>query len=262
MINKNQIIRKADADEVPPATVERDYVLTHALCAIATEPTAQGMAFKGGTALRMCFFTEYRYSADLDFSLVDGLTRAQATAAVQRALQTTRTTIGLPTLELREDPERNDPPRILYQGPLGRERQIKLDLAENELVIEAHRTPLLTRYPDQPPGVATHTYTLQEIAAEKLRCMIQRQQCRDLFDLHALFTDQDIRPQEIWPAFERKARHRDIDPASFRERFEQRTRAYRNQWDAEMQEHVPGPPPNFDALLRAVRRHLRPWLRD
>lgn len=262
MINKNQIIRRADADEVPAATVERDYVLTHALCAIAAEQDAQGMVFKGGTALRMCYFTEYRYSADLDFSLIDGLTRTQATDAVRHALQAARTAIGLPMLELREDPEHSSPPRIVYQGPLGRERQIKLDLAANELVIEARRTPLLTRYPDQPPDVLTPAYTLQEIAAEKLRCVIQRQQCRDLFDLHALFTDQDISPEEIWPVFEHKARHRDIDPASFRERFEHRTRAYRNQWDAEMQEHVPGLPPNFDTLLRAVRRHLRPWLRD
>ena len=155
MINKNQIIRRADADEVPAATVERDYVLTHALCVIAAEPEAQGMVFKGGTALRMCFFTEYRYSADLDFSLIDGLTRTQATDTVLHALQAARAAIGLPTLELREDPERSDPPRIVYQGPLGRERQIKLDLAEDELVIEARRTALLTRYPDQPPNVAT-----------------------------------------------------------------------------------------------------------
>jgi len=36
MIDRNQIIRQADADEVPAATVERDYILSHVLAAIAS----------------------------------------------------------------------------------------------------------------------------------------------------------------------------------------------------------------------------------
>ena len=31
-----------------------------------------GLVFKGGTALRLCYFEDYRYSADLDFSVVEG----------------------------------------------------------------------------------------------------------------------------------------------------------------------------------------------
>ena len=69
MIDRNEIIRRADADEVPAPTVERDYVLTHVMCAIAQHAAARGMIFKGGTALRLCYVEEFRYSADLDFSL-------------------------------------------------------------------------------------------------------------------------------------------------------------------------------------------------
>lgn|GEM_PF-4156954 len=72
MIDRNQIIKQADDDGVPAATVERDYVLNHALAAIANCEQAQQIVFKGGTALRLCYFDDYRYSADLDFSLIGG----------------------------------------------------------------------------------------------------------------------------------------------------------------------------------------------
>ena len=73
MIHRNLIIRQADADGMEASTVERDYVLAHALTAIFRNDTQGKVVFKGGTALRLCHFDEYRYSADLDFSLVDGL---------------------------------------------------------------------------------------------------------------------------------------------------------------------------------------------
>jgi predicted nucleotidyltransferase component of viral defense system len=46
--------------------VERDYVLSHIVDALARSNPPQGLVFKGGTALRLCFYEEFRYSADLD----------------------------------------------------------------------------------------------------------------------------------------------------------------------------------------------------
>jgi predicted nucleotidyltransferase component of viral defense system len=257
MINRNRLIRHADDDGVSAATVERDYVLTHALCAIASQPEAQRMIFKGGTALRMCHFEDYRYSADLDFSLLDGLDSAAAREAVARALRNMRASIDMPHAELDEAV----PPRIRYVGPLGRERQIKLDLAEDELVIEHEPRTLLARYADQPGDIQIDVYTLREIAAEKLRCVIQRQQCRDLFDLYELLEGQHVELWEVWPSLERKARHRHVDPALFSERLEQRLPSYERLWEQEMAEHVTGEPPPFDTVSRVVRRHLRKQLR-
>ena len=52
MITSSRLIQQADTDGVPTPTVERDYVLTHVLAAIASTPDAHRMIFKGGTALR------------------------------------------------------------------------------------------------------------------------------------------------------------------------------------------------------------------
>jgi predicted nucleotidyltransferase component of viral defense system len=58
----------ADEHRVDARTVERDYVLAHVLTALGPLPDTQNMTFKGGTALRMCYFEAYRYSADLDLT--------------------------------------------------------------------------------------------------------------------------------------------------------------------------------------------------
>ncbi len=69
VIHQNVIKRKADTDGVSAPNVERDYVLTHVLATLSGRDEEGQFVFKGGTALRLCYFGDYRYSADLDFSL-------------------------------------------------------------------------------------------------------------------------------------------------------------------------------------------------
>jgi len=38
---------------------------------LARHPLRERLAFKGGTALRRCWFENYRFSEDLDFSLIE-----------------------------------------------------------------------------------------------------------------------------------------------------------------------------------------------
>ena len=95
-------------------TVERDYVLAHVIAALGALGEGHGLVFKGGTALRLCYFEDYRYSADLDFSVVKGDLEA-AYATIEEALAVV--TAAVDTLNLTDD----EPKRIAYQGPLGRQ---------------------------------------------------------------------------------------------------------------------------------------------
>lgn len=97
---------------------------------------------------------------------------------------------------------------------------------------------------------------IEEIAAEKLRCFIQRVQCRDLYDIFRLIEDVGVSLADVRPFFERKAEAKGVDPASFEGRFEDRLDRYRRRWETEMSEHVAGPP-LFDDVVRVVCRHLR-----
>ena len=68
MTNRAQITRQAVRDGVPAPTVERDDVLAHIIAALGVLDDSHGLVFKGGTALRLCFFEDCRYSVHLDFS--------------------------------------------------------------------------------------------------------------------------------------------------------------------------------------------------
>jgi hypothetical protein len=130
LIARSQFTRIADQHEVDAKTVERDYVLIHVLAAIAQQPGSRRMAFKGGTALRLCYFEDYRYSADLDFSLLDRMSIGEALTVVRVALNQVKESIGFPHLAVTDDGR-----RIEYVGPLGaKPREIKLDLATDEHV--------------------------------------------------------------------------------------------------------------------------------
>jgi predicted nucleotidyltransferase component of viral defense system len=253
VIHPNLIKRRADEDGLGASSVERDYVLAHVLSAIARQDERGQIVFKGGTALRLCHFERYRYSADLDFSLVDGLDLDVAHRLVEDALRDCIERVGFPLLRLSDA----NPPRIEYVGPLGaKPRPLKLDLADDELVEATTTLPVIRRYDDQEPASCL-VYTLEEVAVEKLRCVIQRLQCRDLYDLGELLGERGVDAQALWPTFERKARHRGLDPNRFAERFNAREPEWRRRWETELGEYLTEPPPHFSELRRAVRRELR-----
>ena len=105
MTNRAQITRQAARDGVPAPTVERDDVLAHIIAALGALDDSHGLVFKGGTALRLGCFEDYRYSADLDFSVVEGDLEA-AYATIEAAL--TAVTGAIDTLNLTDD----EPKRI------------------------------------------------------------------------------------------------------------------------------------------------------
>ena len=52
--------------------IEKDYVLGWLLSGISANPElARTWVFKGGTCLRKCYYETYRFSEDLDFTIID-----------------------------------------------------------------------------------------------------------------------------------------------------------------------------------------------
>ena len=53
--------------------VEKDYVLGWLLWGIASDPVlSNSWVFKGGTCLKKCWIETYRFSEDLDFTVLPG----------------------------------------------------------------------------------------------------------------------------------------------------------------------------------------------
>ncbi len=217
------------------------------------EGTAR-LVFKGGTALRLVHLGDYRYSADLDFTILGG-NPSVATTALTETLEAARERAGLDVLQF----SKGDSPGIEYIGPLGasKPRLIKLDISDSEIVESVEqRTILPGLWPDLPDLVPFDVYSLEEIAAEKLRCVIQRVQCRDLYDIFRLVEDTHVSLADVRPLFERKAAAKGVDPGTFAGRLEDRLPRYKVRWVNEMSEHLRDPP-RIDDVIRVVRRHLR-----
>lgn len=72
MIDKREILDMATRMSLTPHVVEKDYVLGWILAGINANPAIRDTwVFKGGTCLKKCYFETYRFSEDLDFTLID-----------------------------------------------------------------------------------------------------------------------------------------------------------------------------------------------
>ena len=255
MLTRQLITRRASDDGVDAPTAERDYVLAHVVGQLHRAKPEDGgrLVFKGGTSLRLVYFEQYRYSADLDFTVVGGRIDA-ALAALAKVVAAAKEHAEFPHLELVEA----QPHRLDYIGPLGaREpRSVKVDLSGDEYVESIAQRGILPIWADLPEAAVLDIYPLEEITAEKLRCVMQRSQCRDLYDLYRLTEDKGMHLEDLRPLFDAKAVAKHLDPGTFAEKFEERIERYRRAWLGEMARHLVEPPP-FGEVERIVRRHLR-----
>jgi len=70
------------------ATVERDYAISWLLYGVFDQKTlADAFVFKGGTALRKCYFSNYRFSQDLDFTLLYLVSETELNEGLSSACQ-------------------------------------------------------------------------------------------------------------------------------------------------------------------------------
>ncbi len=69
MILQKEILTIAEQKGVVKTTIDKDWVLGHFLAAIYSEQALrENLIFKGGTCLKKCWFPDYRFSEDLDFT--------------------------------------------------------------------------------------------------------------------------------------------------------------------------------------------------
>src|SRR3989338_5662776 len=73
----NRLLKEQGGRRIPENVLERDYCIAWFLVGLSKTPLKNMIAFKGGTALRRCHFSDYRFSEDLDFTLLESLTFEQ-----------------------------------------------------------------------------------------------------------------------------------------------------------------------------------------
>jgi predicted nucleotidyltransferase component of viral defense system len=207
MIDKFEILSLSKSLNLLPTTIEKDYVLGWVLMGINCHPkTKNHWIFKGGTCLKKCYFEHYRFSEDLDFTLLEpehiseNLLKEIFYDVSQWIYEESE--IEIPNKLISIDIHRNNRGQVMaeckltYHASLKQKTnfpRIKLDLTASEkLVLVPEERPIFHSYTDKPSNAPLATcYCYEEIFAEKLRALIERMRPRDLYDVVHLFQKRD-----------------------------------------------------------------------
>lgn len=249
MISEAEIRRVAAQKEVDPMIIDLDYSLGWFLHGLITvSKWNQSCIFKGGTCLRKCYFPDYRFSEDLDFTMIELITLGDLGKWITQIAEWITDQQGpnfliQPTrLEIVNDEYGNETyqARIYYRGPLewgGPPRAIKLDVTRAEIVtLPAVEEPIIHPYSDGNLFEGNHIscYSLEEIVAEKMRAIAGQRRfavSRDIYDIYQIVkfgVDMD-RVYEVLP---QKFVAKELDSRRFDVRLlEKRRIEYERDWN-------------------------------
>lgn len=205
MILKKEIERKAIEHNVSRNSIDKDWVLGHFIDAVfSVDKCKKELIFKGGTFLRKCYITNYRFLEDLDFTAIDpGFVLDETLLTEIVELVTKRTEMPL-HIDRVTQLKHNDKPtgysaivkfwgadHSKDQAPPVAQRwttSIKIEIIQYEKII----FPIVNRsvaheYSDKlsPAVQEVPCYSLMEVLSEKLRALIQRSYTapRDYYDI-------------------------------------------------------------------------------
>lgn len=255
----------AGGRRIPEAVIERDYMLAWFLTGLAGHPLRNVLAFKGGTALRRCWFKDYRFSEDLDFTLTSPISLEEIMAGLNEIFATVEADSGLRIEFDREDRNGHKNSHtfyLRYQGPLPATNDVKVDITINEvLCFPLQDRPIQRTYDnfdDLPEGPTVKVYAIEEIVVEKLLALSDpaRNEPRDLYDLWYLFDSTDMRITEMRAEFDAKLALRQRAIADLAQAIAAKEDRLRRLWTNRLAHQISHLPP-FDDVFREVIRTVR-----
>ncbi|HDL86221.1 MAG TPA: nucleotidyl transferase AbiEii/AbiGii toxin family protein [Candidatus Acetothermia bacterium] len=266
----------------PWEVLERDYLLSWILAGIDEVESLRGtLVFKGGTALKKCYFGEYRFSEDLDFSGLEGVLTGDA---MERAIQETCDAAAAlldeyAPIEIvcerytEKNPHPGGQEAFTIHARLPWHRQlhtrVMIEITVDEKVLKPVQSRKVIHEYGEPLEIQIQTYALEEIVAEKLRAILQhigklhergwsRSRARDYYDLwRVMGTYRDQMDLSDFVSFLReKCTVRNVrfeGPESF---FQEKMLAYvEKTWQQWLGPLVPELPP-FETVIGELRPQI------
>lgn len=262
MIKPGEIQQKANAVAVRDQQIEKDYILSWLLFGISKHETlSKTIVFKGGTVLKKVYFEDYRFSEDLDFTLLNReINHEQIFAQFKEAFEFIKDEANIP-LEIIDNKE-HEPGgihfHISYIGPLGGQanKKVKVDISRNEqLVFNPVMNDVFISYSDLEKHKLL-CYPLEEVLIEKMRSVMQRMQARDFYDIWYLLEVHEMDVDLYLCEFEAKCKSKNLIHTNFLRKLDERLPLYKARWKSSLSEQIKDLP-DFDQVEREVQRHLK-----
>ena len=268
MIKPGEIQMKAREVGVRDQQIEKDYMLSWILQGVAQHgQLSKAIVFKGGTVLKKIYFEDYRFSEDLDFTLLNNdITNEKIVEWFKETFEYILEEANI-RLEIIDNKE-HDPDRepggginfyISYVGPLGGQgnnKKVKVDISRSEkLEFKPVRKTVLPGYSDMTKHQLL-CYALEEVLVEKMRTVMQRMQARDFYDIWYLLEQHGMEVNFYLKEFANKCESKKLNPADFPKKLAERLPQYKGRWESSMNEQIHDLP-DFDKVKREVQRHLK-----
>ena len=263
MIKPGEIQQKARKVGVRDQQIEKDYVLSWILQGIANhEQISQELPFKGGTVLKKIYFKDYRFSEDLDFTLLNNdISNDKLLEWFSEVFDYIKEEANIP-LEIITRNEHHDGGinfYISYIGPLGglgAQKRVKVDISRSEkLAFKPVSKTVILEYTDQEDHQLL-CYSLEEVLIEKLRSVMQRMQARDFYDVWYLLEIQKMNLEFLTNEFKEKCESKKLNPEDFHRKLVQRIPQYKARWTKSISEQIHNLP-SFEQVERETLRQLK-----
>jgi predicted nucleotidyltransferase component of viral defense system len=257
--------------------IQKDYALSYLISAITTTPgLGDRLVVKGGTALRKLYFPGYRFSEDLDYTANPSGVIPDLDSHMQFATQHLENLLNevgpfhaiFEPLQLREaHPGGQSAYIIRVQFPNQRQPlcRLKVEITIDEpLLCPVEIRSVIHEFPESFE-VKAISYSLEEIAAEKMRALLESRRklqqkgwgasrvCRDYYDLWHLLKLPEITKSDLISLIEQKCMVRNVSfnsPEDFL--AHELIDTARREWGQQLLPFVPNAPP-VDKLLPQVK---------
>lgn len=255
--------------------VEKDYILDWILFGISqNEYLRKRLVFKGGTALHKMYFSNWRFSEDLDFTTTGQLQNSELKDVIGKLCENIwkKSEIELRQREIEpsgvKDSKWSFEIKIEYVGPRRQKGSnlpiILLHITNDELLMDKPVSKvLIAPYEDLPTDFVSLTYSLEEILAEKIRTVFH-QRCwpRDIYDTWRLLQEAKsfINIEKVLDIYYRKSMYRQINPG-IPSNIDERILRIKNQWREILQRQISAPP-DFDKVYPEVIGLLKKLFND
>lgn len=249
MMRREELVEIGNFKRLELRNAEKDYLLEHTL--YATSDFRRFLVFKGGTALYK-FYNLNRFSEDLDF---DAIGKRPDFDRMVKKIERNMELLGMNAAVEREDYGNDTNFRLAIRGPLfngSRESmsRITINISRRERPESFSDQLFLPSY-KEIPSFEVSVLDQNEIAAEKIRCILTREKARDVYDLWFLLrkgVKVDV------PLVNRKCKIYGI--AYDRGEFVERLNEKRGMWTRDLKSFIIGSLPEFDKVAGEIETKL------
>ncbi|MEW6087480.1 MAG: nucleotidyl transferase AbiEii/AbiGii toxin family protein [bacterium] len=262
----NRLARKGGR-RIPEIILERDYCLSWFLAGLSKTPLKDILLFKGGTAIKKCYFFDYRFSEDMDFTLAKEISLEDILKQLEIVYDYIYKTSGIKFYFSRQDRHNHANTYtffIGYEGPLpaASNKGVKIDITLQEKIVFPimHKKVLqgYDEYQDIPDNAIISVYSLQEISSEKVIALLDRarNEPRDLYDIWYLIHNKHISLLELTGAVEQKIEFRGEKLAGVLKEFPLKEQRLKKLWETRLFSQM-SLLPEFEDIYRTVKREFR-----